>query len=503
MNDNKRLAKNTLFLYLRMLVVMAVSFYTTREILRLLGVVDYGIYNVVGGIVAMFSFVNSTLMTSSQRYFSIELAKGNLKRLNQWFCLNITAFSIFIGVFILISETIGLWFINTQLTIPVERLFAANVVYQLSILTFCIHFFCIPYSALIVAHEKMSAFAYISIIEAFLKLVIAFILSIITWDKLIIYAILMCLSSLTITLSYVIYNRKHFSESKYSLYWNKKECLELVSFSGWHLLGTFSTVIRSQGINILINLFFNPAINAARAISFQLYHAVSQLSSNFFVAVKPQIYKTYADGDYLGLHNLILRSTIMSSYLVAILIFPVLSNTSYLIGLWLKEIPDYTVIFTQLVLINGLIDSTNGPAIASALATGKIKKFIIVVSIINLSNLPLSYFFLFYGAEPTITMLISIVLSLVSVFVRGYLLKGMIDFPFNRYLNLVYRLIIANLLIGCTLNCTIYNKIDNFRLMIVISLFIVLFISLIYMLLVFDKHDRKNILLFLQRKCRI
>jgi len=289
--NNKRLIKNTLFLYLRMLVVMAVGFYTTRKILSLLGIVDYGIYNVVGGIVAMFSFVNSTLSTSSQRYFSIELAKGDLKRLNQCFCLNITAFSIFIGIFLVVSETIGLWFVNTQLTIPEERLFAANVVYQLSIITFCVHFFSIPYNALIVAHERMSAFAYISIVEALLKLGIVLILSIITWDKLIVYAILMCLASLGVTFSYIIYNRIHFKESKFNPYWNKTEIIELLSFSGWHFWGTFSMVIRSQGINILINLFFNPAINAARAIAFQVYHAVSQLSNNFFVAVKPQIYK--------------------------------------------------------------------------------------------------------------------------------------------------------------------------------------------------------------------
>ena len=502
MNSNKRLVKNTLYLYLRMLVVMAVGFYATREILKLLGVVDYGIYNVVGGIVAMFSFVNSTLTTSSQRYFSIELAKGDLKRLNQWFCLNITTFSIFIAIFILVSETIGLWFINTQLTIPVERLFAANVVYQLSILTFCIHFFCIPYSALIVAHEKMNAFAYISIVEAFFKLAIVFLLSIITWDRLILYAILMCLSSLVITSSYMIYNRKHFSESKYNLYWNKTECLELIGFSGWHLLGTFSTVIRSQGINILINLFFNPAVNAARAVSFQLYHAISQLSSNFFVAVKPQIYKNYANGEYDELHKLIFRSTIICSYLIALVVFPILSNTSYLISLWLKEIPEYTVAFTQLVLINGLIDSTNGPTIASALATGRIRTYQLIVSSINLANFPLAYLALYNGAEPTVTVLISIILSLVSVVVRGYLLKNMIEFPYTRYLYLFFRLVMANLFIWGGIYFTIYNKINNFPIIIVTSILILIVITLTYMFLVCDKYERNNILLFLKRKCR-
>ena len=273
--NNKRIVKNTLFLYFRMIVVMGIGLYTVRAILRLLGVVDYGIYNVVGGVVSMFAFLNGTLATSSQRYFSVELAKGDLKRLNQWFCLNITTFSLFILAFIVIAETVGLWFVNTQMTIPHERLFAANVVYQLSIATFCIHFFNIPYNGLIIAHEKMSAFAYISIVEAFLKLGIVFVLSIITWDKLITYGILMFLISVLITSSYIVYSRIHFQESKYQFYWNKSEMIELLGFSGWHFLGTFSIAIRSQGINILLNLFFSPAVNAARAVAFQIYHAIS------------------------------------------------------------------------------------------------------------------------------------------------------------------------------------------------------------------------------------
>ena len=193
-----------------MIVIMAIGLYTVRAILHQLGVVDYGIYNVVGGVVTMFSFINSTLATSSQRYFSIELAKGDMKRLNQWFCLNITTFSIFIAIFLVIAETIGLWFVNTQMVIPSERLFAANIVYQLSIISFCIHFFNVPYNALIIAHERMSAFAYISIIEAILKLVIVFLLAVSPWDKLIVYGFLMFIVSCGITSSYIHFNELTF-----------------------------------------------------------------------------------------------------------------------------------------------------------------------------------------------------------------------------------------------------------------------------------------------------
>lgn len=487
--NNKRIAKNTIFLYFRMIIVMGVGLYTVRAILDLLGVVDYGIYNVVGGVVSMFAFLNGTLSTSSQRYFSIELAKGNMRRLNQWFCLNITTFSLFIILFVVIAETVGLWFVNSKMNIPEERMFAANVVYQLSIISFCINFFSIPYNALIIAHEKMSAFAYISIVEALLKLGIVYILSIITWDKLIVYGVLMFLTACSITSSYIIYNHLHFKESKYHPYWNKQEIKELISFSGWHFLGTFSVTIRSQGINILINLFFNPAVNAARAVAFQVYHAVAQLSNNFFIAVKPQIYKSYAAHDYEGLYKLILRSSIMTSFLISILIYPILANTPYILGLWLKEIPEYTVVFTQLVLINGLIDSTNGPTIASALATGKIRKFQIVVSVLIFLNLPISYIVLKLGANPTSTIVVSIVLSFITALVRAYLLQSIIGFPFRRYLLLFVRLTLSSFLIWGIIYFTMYNVAENLGMLVVWTLLIVMIVTAIYLLFVFDKHD--------------
>ena len=497
--NNKRIAKNTLFLYVRMLVVMAVGLYTVRAILDLLGVVDYGIYNVVGGVVSMFSFLNSTLATSSQRYFSIELGKGDKKRLNQWFCLNITTFSLFILAFIVIAETVGLWFVNYKMTIPEERMFAANVVYQLSILTFCIHFFNIPYNALIIAHEKMSAFAYISIVEAAAKLVIVYILSIITWDKLVVYGLLMFLTSCGITSSYIIYNRLHFSESRFRPYWNKREMAEMLGFSGWHFFGTFSVVVRSQGINILLNLFFNPAVNAARAVAFQVYHAISQLSGNFFTAVKPQIYKSYAAGEREQLFKLVLRSSIMCSFLVSILVFPILANTPYILGLWLKSVPDYAVLFTQLVLINGLIDATHGPTIATALATGRIRNYQLVVATLNILNLPVSYVVLKLGAEPTSTIVVSIALSFVSTLVRAYLLKGMMGFPLMRYLLLFMRLTLASVLIWGVIYFTLYNLADSFLMLLLWSVVTVVLVAAIYAALVFDRHDISAIVKMIKR----
>ena len=487
--NNKRIAKNTLFLYVRMLVVMAVGLYTVRAILDLLGVVDYGIYNVVGGVVSMFSFLNSTLATSSQRYFSIELGKGDMKRLNQWFCLNITAFSIFILIFLVVAETIGLWFVNYKMTIPEERMFAANVVYQLSILTFCIHFFNIPYNALIIAHEKMRAFAYISIVEAAAKLVIVYILSIITWDKLVVYGLLMFLTSCGITSSYIIYNRLHFSESRFRPYWNKREMAEMLGFSSWHLLGTFSVVVRSQGINILLNLFFNPAVNAARAVAFQVYHAISQLSGNFFTAVKPQIYKSYAKKEYNELFKLIVRSSIITSLLVSILIYPFLANTPYILSLWLKEVPQYAVVFTQLIMINGLIDSVNGPTAAAMLATGKIRNYELIVGGAIIMNLPISYAALKLGAEPTATMLVSISISIITAIIRAYLLSRAVDVSFKKYVYMFFRLLLSTSVIWLIIYLSFYNSANNIWQLIAYSLLSVAITLTVYITIAFEKDD--------------
>ena len=473
-----------------MLFVMGVGLYTTRMILSLLGVIDYGIYNVVGGVVSMFAFLRGTLSTSSQRYFSIELEKKDKKSLNQWFCLNITAFSILIILFIVVAETVGIWFVNFKLVIPSERLYAANIIYQLSIVSFVLSFFSIPYHALIIAHERMSAFAYISIVEALLKLFIVFILSIITWDKLIIYGILTSLATTSITLSYIYYNRVNFEESKYTFFWNKQKIKELLFFSGWHFYGTFSTTIRSHGINILINLFFLPAVNAARAVSFQVYHAVSILSNNFFVALKPQIYKTYASGDYNELYKLVLRSSSICFFLVSILVFPIFANTNYILTLWLKSVPEYTVVFTQLILINGLIESVNGPTIAAILATGKIRNYELIAASLTIMNLPISYLALKLGAAPTATMVVSIVIVIFITMYRAYTLCKMIGISLRKYMVLFSKMIIVVFLLILFIYFTIYNSSYNFLILTAQSLFVFVVTAILDFILLFDKSDR-------------
>ena len=485
--NNKRIAKNTLYLYLRMLLVMAIGLYTVRAILDILGVIDYGIYNVVGGVVTMFAFMNRTLSTSSQRYFSIELARGDNDRLNKWFCLNISTF-LMIGLIIaFFLETIGLWFLNTQMTIPDERLMAANVVYQLSIISFLFQIFSVPYLALIVAHEKMNVFAYVGIVEALGRLVIVFILMMLTFDKLIIYGILILFLSVGVSMAYMLYCWKHYSESKYQWYWNTAESKELLGFSGWHFVGTFSTSCRSQGINILLNLFFNPAVNAARAIAFQVNSHILQLSSNFFTAIKPQIYKSYAKKEFDELFKLMMRGSIFSAYLISVIAFPVIASSSFILGLWLKDVPEYAVLFTQLALLNGLVDASDAPLIAAALATGKIKKYMLTVSMVILANVPISYMALCLGCEPTITMEISIVISCLSVVIRAYLLKEMMDFPWLKYLLLMSKIALTTIVILFIIKLTPQEYWDNLSGFIIGSLFLLLVTTLLYGLLI--SHD--------------
>lgn len=497
--NNKRIAKNTIYLYIRMLFVMAVGLYTVRAILDILGVLDYGIYNVVGGIVTMFAFMNRTLSTSSQRYFSIELARGDRDRLSKWFCLNITSFGLLGLVIAFFLETIGLWFLNTQMTIPEERMTAANVVYQLSIISFLFHIISVPYLALIIAHEKMNFFAYVGIFEAVGRLAIVFILMMLTYDKLIVYGILILFLTVCVSMSYLLYCWKYYPESKYRWYWNTIEVKELFGFSGWHFLGTFSTTCRSQGINILLNIFFNPTVNAARAVAFQVNSHIMQLSSNFFTAIKPQIYKSYAKGEFEELFKLIMRGTIISTFLVSIITFPVLSSTSYLLGLWLKEVPDYTVIFTQLVLVNGLIDATNGPPIAASLATGRIKKYMLTVSLIILANVPISYIALRMGCDPTVTMIISIILSCVAIVVRAYLLKCMIGFPMGKYMFLMVKIAIVSLLMLLGINLAVYDSVRSMLGLILVSLALSGVLSLLYCLIL-SPNDRRYIIQTIKQK---
>lgn len=376
---------------------MAVSLYTSRVVLNALGVEDFGIYNVVGGVVAMFSVLSGSLSTAISRFITYELGKGNKENLNKIFSSAVTIQFGLAGIIILLAETIGIWFLNIKMNIPEVRMEAANWVFQFSIITFAINLISVPYNASIIAHEKMSAFAYISILEAVGKLTIAYLITISPIDKLIFYAILMCVVALIVRLTYGNYCKRHFSECTYHFSWDKLLLKQMFGFAGWNFIGASSAILRDQGGNVVINLFCGPTVNAARGIAFQVNNAVNQFVTNFMTALNPQITKSYASGDKEYMMTLIFQGARLSFYMLFLLSLPILVNTHYILTLWLKIVPEHAVLFVQLILIFALSESISQPLITAMLATGKIRNYQIIVGGLQMMNLPVSYILLQIG----------------------------------------------------------------------------------------------------------
>lgn len=427
--NNKRIAKNTLLLYFRMLFMMAVSLYTSRIVLNALGVEDFGIYNVVGGVVAMFSLLSGSLSTAISRFITYELGKEEQGNLNKIFSSAVTIQITLAAIIILFAELIGVWFLNTQMTIPVSRITASNWVFQISLLTFVINLISIPYNASIIAHEKMSAFAYISILEAIGKLITAYFISISPIDKLIFYSFLMCVIALIIRFTYGYYCRKHFDECTYSFIWDKQLLKQMFSFAGWNFIGTASAVLRDQGGNILINLFNGPIVNAARGIAFQVNNAIQGFVNNFMIALNPQITKSYAANNHKYMMTLIFQGARLSFYMLLILSLPILLNTQYILEIWLKTVPEHSTLFVQLVLILAMSESISYPLITAIQATGKIRNYQLLVGGLQLLNFPISYCLLHIGFFPEIIMIVAIILTQVCLGARLYMLQKIIKLP--------------------------------------------------------------------------
>lgn len=449
-SNNKRLAKNTLLLYLRMILIIAVGLYTSRVVLQTLGVDDYGIYNVVGGIVAMLAFLNSAMTAASQRFISFELGIGNLNKLKQVFCTSVTIHLAIAGIILLLAETIGLWFLNTHMNIATDRMEATNWVYQCSILTFIVTVISVPYNACIVAHERMKAFAYISIIEVTLKLVIVYLLLILHADKLIAYAILILSVSLIIRVIYGIYCKRSFEECTYKFSFNKKLFNEMFAFAGWSIIGNLGFSLKDQGSNVILNIFCGTAINAARGVALQVNGIISNFSNNFIMALNPQITKQYAAGNTQESIQLVYAGCRYSFYLLSIISIPVMVNLDYLLSLWLGTVPPYTTEFLFLALIAALVNSMATPLVTAMQATGKIKNFQIIICIIMMCELPLTYIILKLGYQPYISMVASIIVVTIGLFARLLLLKQLVKSYSLRFF--VIHIILRNILIviGCT-----------------------------------------------------
>ena len=437
-DNNKRIAKNTLLLYFRMLFMMVVSLYTSRVILNALGVEDFGIYNVVGGVVAMFTVISGSLSAAISRFITYELGKGDQSKLNKIFSASVTIQLLLSLIIVVLIESVGVWFLNAKMTIPADRMSAANWVLQFSIIAFVINLISVPYNAAIIAHEKMSAFAYISILEAIGKLAIAFFIMWSPIDKLIYYAILMCTVAVIVRLTYGHYCKKHFTECTYHFHWDKDILKQMFGFAGWNFIGASSVVFRDQGGNIILNIFFGPTVNAARGIANQVNTAITGFVQNFMTALNPQITKSYASGDGEYMMTLIFQGARLSFYMLLLLSLPVLINTHYILVIWLKIVPEHAVLFVRLIMIFAMCESISNPLITAMLATGKIRNYQIVVGGLQLLNLPLSYICLKTGFVPESILVVAIIISLACLFARLYMLRGMIGLSSILYMKNVF-----------------------------------------------------------------
>lgn len=492
-SNNKRIAKNTLLLYIRTFIILLVALYTSRVVLSALGVEDYGTYNVVGGFVAMFSLLSGALSNAISRYITFELGRGDKQKLKEVFSTSVTVQIILALIVIVLAELFGIWFLNYKMNIPDGRMSAANWVFQCSLLTFAINLISIPYNACIIAHEKMNAFAYISILEALLKLGIVFLLFVVGFDRLIVYAVLLTLVATLIRIIYGAYCSRHFEECHYHFSFNKPLIKEMTSLAGWNMLGSSGQILNSHGINLLMNLFFGVTVNAARGLAVQVNSAVTQFVNSFTTAVNPQITKTYAKGEKDYMFRLVMMSSKYSFFLMLLFAAPIIAETPVILNIWLKTVPDYTILFVRLTLISSLISTLSAPLYTLALATGKIKNYQIVVGSLSLSCFFITYVCYKAGMPVETAYFVHITIQCIILFARLKILSGLTGLKVSEYFA---KVIIRTLLVSVVLVVLLYltlqflpeHTVINALIVIAIS---VLLTSMIVLVFGLDSYERK------------
>ena len=441
--SNGRIVKNTIILYVRMVILMITSLYTSRIILSALGVEDFGIYNVVGGIVVILGFLNGALSTASSRYITVALSTGDLLKMQRNFS-NVLLVNGLLGIIIFIlGETAGLWFLYNKMEIPTGRLYAALWVYQISIITVILNIVSVPYNAMIIAHERMKAFAYISLFDAFGKLLLAFLLErLLGYDRLIMYALFVFMIQLIDRIFYGSYCRRKFKETHFSFCFNKSELKEIFQFISWSAYGSFASAGFTQGLNILLNLFFGPTVNAARGISVQVQNAVVSFTTNFQTAINPQIIKSVAQGNISDTCHLMISSSKYSFYLLCILGLPIIAETHYILSLWLENVPDYSVQFVKIMLVISIWSSLANPLRIVNQAEGNIKKFQLYECSVLLLIVPLSYFGLKMWKFPELVFFVQLIIELLVQVIRLKLVLPKIHMSLSKYAKEIYLRII-------------------------------------------------------------
>lgn len=467
--SNKRIAKNTLLLYFRMIFIMVISLFTSRINLQSLGVENFGIYNVVGGVVAMFSILTGALGVATSRFITFELGKGNKEKLHKVFSSAVTVQILMSLVVVIIAEITGVWFLNNEMIIPQDRLYAANCVLQFSILSFVLTLINVPYNACIIAHEKMSAFAYITIYEVIMKLVIAYSVFVTPIDKLITYSALLLFLSFSTRLIYGIYCTKHFEECQYRFVFDKRMLKQIGGFAGWTMIGNLAWVGYSQGLNILLNLFFGPSVNAARGIAMQVNEKVSSFCTNFQMALNPQITKSYAVNDLNRMHTLIYASSKYSFFLLLFLSLPILIETESILYYWLGNYPEHTAWFVRLIFMVLMVEVVANPLTVGAQANGHIKKYQIIVGTILLMIVPLSYIALKMGYPPEAVFVVHLIIVILAQCVRVIMVKNMISMPISEYVKRVVLRIFAVVATSVVFPIILHLKLPNSLLCIMLT----------------------------------
>ena len=460
-DNNKRIAKNTLLLYLRLILTMGVGLFTSRVVLNTLGVEDYGVYNVVGGVVAMFALFTGSLSAAISRFLTYELGKGNVYKLNVVFSTSVTIQLVLAIVVSLLAEIGGVWFLNTHMNIPADRMNAANWVLQFSILTFAINLVSVPYNAAIIAHEKMSAFAYISILEVILKLVVAYTLYVSPIDKLKTYAFLLALVALIIRFVYSIYCSRNFEECHYKFVFDKSLLEQMTGFAGWNLLGSGAYLFNTQGVNIVTNLYFGVAVNAARGVASQAEGIIRQFVTNFTTAINPQITKSYAAGDMNYMYSLVCRGAKFSYFLMFFFAVPFMFETETIMRLWLKNYPPEAPLFLRLSMIGTLFDILGNATANAAWATGNVKRYYIVIGGVGCLVFPLSWIAFAMGIDAYASYIAFAVVYLVLVFLKLYIIKGLIGFPVIEFYKNVFGRIVPVSILSFVLPAIVYFNMDN------------------------------------------
>lgn len=500
--DNKRIAKNTIALYIRMLLIMLIALYTSRVVLQNLGVIDYGIYNVVAGFVTMLSFLNLALSNSTQRFIIYYIGKGDENQLERVFSTAMIS-HILLGVIIaVVCEIVGLWYIHNVMVLPLERLDAALYAFHFAVISLFFGIVTVPYYADIIAHEKMSVYAAVSIIEALLRLGIAFVISVSSYDRLFFYAGLMMAAHVLIQLTYRQYSKIHFKEARFKYSFNRALFKEMMSFTGWTVIGNLAFTLHSQGTNMLLNYFFGPVVNTARGLAMQVQNSMIQFCNSFQTSVNPQIIKNYASGQIKEMNKLILRSSKISFFLLYFITLPLIFETETILSIWLKEVPAHLVIFVQLSAFISMMTALANPLGTAVSATGNIKTYQIVIGGILLLNIPCSFVLLKIGLAPYFVYIIQLIIECAALLTRLSLFNKLISLSFFEYLKTVLFRIAATLPVCCILlylfkSCIHLNSVVE---LIIVTLFSWVVSAIIIWMLGLTKDERLMLINFAKSK---